>query len=48
MVRKIDYEKAIALRMTGKSYNEIAKDLKVAKSSIAFSIWAHIFTYIYI
>ena len=36
MVRKLDHEKAIALRMTGKSYNEIAKDLGVWKSSLSY------------
>lgn len=36
MVRKFDHEKAIALRITGKSYNEIAKDLGVWKSSLSY------------
>ncbi|MFH1968085.1 MAG: hypothetical protein ABIJ84_01725 [bacterium] len=35
MVRKLDHEKAVALRMEGKSYNEIAKDLGVWKSSLS-------------
>jgi len=36
MVRRLDHEKAIALRMTGKSYNEIAKDLGVCKSCLSY------------
>lgn len=36
MVRKIDHEKAIALRRAGKSYGEIAKDLGVWKSSLSY------------
>jgi len=36
MVRRLDHEKAIELRMTGKSYNEIAKDLDVGKSCLSY------------
>lgn len=35
MVRKLDHEKAISLRLQGKSYGEIAKDLGVWKSSLS-------------
>ena len=36
MRRKLDYKKAIQLRMLGKSYNEIAKDLDVGKSLLSY------------
>ncbi len=36
MVRRLDHQRAIELRMTGKSYNEIAKDLGVWKSSLSY------------
>ncbi len=34
--RTLDYQKAIQLRMLGKSYNEIAKDLDVGKSLLSY------------
>lgn len=36
MRRALDYKEAIRLRMLGKSYNEIAKDLDVAKSLLSY------------
>lgn len=35
-MRRLDHTKAIKLRMLGKSYNEIAKDLGVGKSSLSY------------
>lgn len=35
-MRRLDYTKAIELRLTGKSYNEIAKDLDVGKSLLSY------------
>ena len=36
MRRQIDYQEAIKLRMVGKSYNEIAKELDVGKSLLSY------------
>src|SRR3989344_1299378 len=35
-MRPLDYKEAIRLRMLGKSYNEIAKDLDVGKSLLSY------------
>ena len=35
-MRTLDYKEAIRLRMLGKSYNEIAKDLNIGKSSLSY------------
>lgn len=35
-MRSLDHAKAIELRMTGKSYNEIAEDLDVSKSLLSY------------
>lgn len=35
-MRSLDHKKAIELRMAGKSYNEIAKDLDVGKSLLSY------------
>ena len=35
-MRQLDHIKAIELRMIGKSYNEIASDLDVGKSSLSY------------
>lgn len=35
-MRRLDYQEAIRLRMIGRSYNEIAKDLDVGKSLLSY------------
>jgi len=36
MVKILDHKRAIAMRMNGKSYNEIAKELGICKSSLSY------------